>query len=66
MCARTLLKAFTEAFFLNYHLKGWTSIDKEGKGGFKSEATGEFLHCHHKYSIAENLNFPPKTLNNLF
>ena len=40
------------------------------KGGFKSEDTGEFLHCQHKYSKslswAENLNFPPKTVNNLF
>ena len=34
------------------------------KGGFKSEDTGEFLHCQNKYSKslswAENLNFPPK------
>ena len=41
-----------------------------GKGGFKSEDTGEFLQCQHKYSIslswAENLNFSPKTVNNLF
>ena len=41
-----------------------------GKGGFKSEDTGEFLHLQHKYSQslfwAENLNFPPKTVNNLF
>ena len=40
------------------------------KGGFKSEDTGEFLHLQHKYSKslswAENLNFPPKTVNNLF
>ena len=40
------------------------------KGGFKSEETGEFLHLQNKYSIplswAENLNFLPKTLNNLF
>ena len=40
------------------------------KGGFKSEDTGEFLHLHHKYSkslsCAEDLNFPPKTVNNLF
>ena len=40
------------------------------KGGFKSEDTGEFFHCQHKYSKllswAENLNFPPKTVNNLF
>ena len=42
----------------------------QAKGGFKSEDTGEFFHCQHKYSKslswAENLNFPPKTLNNLF
>ena len=40
------------------------------KGGFYSEDTGEFLHCQNEYSIslswAENLNFPPKTVNNLF
>ena len=40
------------------------------KDGFRSEETGEFLHCQHKYSkslsCAENLNFPPKTINNLF
>ena len=40
-----------------------------GKGGFKSEDTGEFFHCQHKYSKslswAEHLNFPPKTVNNL-
>ena len=40
------------------------------KGGFYSEDTGEFLHCQNKYSIslswAENLNFLPKSLNNLF
>ena len=40
------------------------------KGGFKSEDTGEFLRCQIKYSkslsSAENLNFLPKTVNNLF
>jgi hypothetical protein len=40
------------------------------KGGFKSEKTGEFFRCQNKYSkslsSAENLNFPPKTVNNLF
>ena len=40
------------------------------KDGFRSEDTGEFLHCQHKYSkslsCAENLNFLPKTVNNLF
>ena len=40
------------------------------KGGFKSEDTWEFLHCQHKYSKslswAEILNFPPKTVKNLF
>ena len=40
------------------------------KGGFKSEDTGEFLHLQYKYSRslswAENLNFLPKTVNNLF
>ena len=40
------------------------------KGGFKSEETGEFFRCQNKYSKslswAENLNFPPKTVNNLF
>ena len=38
------------------------------KGGFKSEETGGFLHCQNKYSKslswAENLNFPPKSVNN--
>ena len=37
---------------------------------FKSEDTGELLHLQSKYSKslawAENLNFPPKTVNNLF
>ena len=37
------------------------------KGGFKSEEAGGFLHCQDKYSkllsLAENLNFPPKTVN---
>ena len=41
-----------------------------GKGGFKSEETGGFLHLQDKYSKllswADNLNFPPKSLNNLF
>ena len=40
------------------------------KGGFKSEDTGESLHLQHKYSKplswAENLNFLPKTVKNLF
>ena len=40
------------------------------KGGFMSEDTGWFLHCQNKYSKslswAENLNFPPKSVNNLF
>jgi hypothetical protein len=40
------------------------------KGGFKSEETGWFLHCQNKYSKslswAENLNFPPKSVNNFF
>ena len=40
------------------------------KGGFISEETGEFFRCQNKYSKslswAENLNFPPKTVNNLF
>ena len=40
------------------------------KGGFKSEEAGGFLHCQDKYSKslswAENLNFPPKTVNKLF
>ena len=40
------------------------------KGGFKSEDTGKVLHLQHKYSKSlswvENLNFPPKTVNNLF
>jgi hypothetical protein len=47
-----------------------TSKKPIAKGGFKSEDTGEFFHCQHKYSKslswAENLNFPPKTVNNLF
>ena len=36
-----------------------TTLDSS-KGGFKSEDTGEFFHCQHKYSkslsSAENLN----------
>ena len=40
------------------------------KGGFKSEETGEVFRCQNKYSKslswAENLNFLPKTVNNLF
>ena len=40
------------------------------KGGFNLEDTGKILRLQHKYSKslswAENLNFPPKTLNNLF
>ena len=40
------------------------------KGGFKPEDTGKNLRLQHKYSKslswAENLNFPPKTVNNLF
>ena len=40
------------------------------KDGFKSEETGGFLLLQNKYSEslswAENSNFPPKTVNNLF
>ena len=40
------------------------------KVGFKSEDIREFLHCQIKYakslSWTENLNFPPKTIDNLF
>ena len=40
------------------------------KGGFKSEETGEFSILQNKYSKSlsweENLNFPLKTVNNLF
>ena len=40
------------------------------KGGSKSEEAGGFLHLQDKYSKslswAENLNFPPKSVNNLF
>ena len=40
------------------------------KGGFKSEETRGFLLLQNKYSKslswAKNLNFPPKTVNNLF
>ena len=40
------------------------------KGGLKSEDTRDFLHCQDEYSKslswAENLNFPPKTINKLF
>ena len=47
----------------NKHDTGFT------KGGFKSEETGEFFRCQNKYSKslswAENLNFPPKRVNNL-
>ena len=45
-----------------------TNLTNPAKGGFKSEETGEFFHCQNKYSKsltwAENLNFPPKTVNN--
>ena len=40
------------------------------KGGFKSEETGILFCCQNKYSKSlsweKNLNFPPKTVNNLF
>ena len=39
------------------------------KGAFKSEETGGFFHCQDKYSKSLsylNLNFPPKSVNNLF
>ena len=40
------------------------------KGGFKSEDIVKILHCQHKYSKLlswpENLNFLPKTVNNIF
>ena len=40
------------------------------KGGFKSEEAGKNFRCLNKYSKslswAENLNFPHKTVNNLF
>ena len=40
------------------------------KDDFNSEETGGFLHLQNKYSKslswAKNLNFPPKTVNNLF
>ena len=43
---------------------------RPGKGGFKSEETGGFLHLQNKHSKslswAENSNFPPKRGNNLF
>ena len=46
------------------------SSDIEPKGGFMSEDTGGFFHCQNKYfkslSWAENLNFPPKLVDNLF
>ena len=48
----------------------YSFLKGSSKGGFKSEDAGEFLHLQHKYSKslswAENLNFPPKTVNNLF
>ena len=51
-------------------LKNSYNLFQNTKGGFKSEDTGEFLHLQHKYSKslswAENLNFPAKTVNNLF
>ena len=54
--------------------KGYANAGKRQrqytKGGFKSEDTGEFFHCQLKYSIslswAENLNFLPKRVYNLF
>ena len=40
------------------------------KGGFKSEETGGFFLLQNKYSkslsCVENLNFPLKSVNNLF
>ena len=40
------------------------------KGGFKSEDTGEFLHCQmniaNHYPEQKNLNSLPKTVSNLF
>ena len=46
----------------NKHDTGFT------KGGFKSEETGEFFRCQNKYfkslSLAENLSFQPKKVNN--
>ena len=60
-CPRPAMKETKEQM---YHYK------REAEGGFKSEDTGECLHCQHKYSKslswAENLNFPPKTVNNTF
>ena len=46
------------------------SITAVVKDGFRSEETGRILHCQNKYSKliswAENLNCPPKSVNNLF
>ena len=65
-------------FLILKHFETWKHAEKLllthspplSKGGFKSEETGEFFRCQNKYSKslswAENLNFPPKTVNNLF
>ena len=59
-----------ESLYLKTYLDGVPKKWQISKGGFKSEDTGEYLHCQQKYSKslswAENLNFPPKTVNNLF
>ena len=66
---------FSSIFWLKATFKkiGSKSINTQyfrRKTGLKSEDTEEFLHLQHKYSKslswAENLNFPPKTVNNLF
>ena len=59
-----------ESLYLKTYLDGVPKKWQISKGGFKSEDTGEYLHCHQKYSKslswAENLNLPPKTVNNIF
>ena len=60
------IKCFLE---VSTYLLLYDQIIMFAKGGFMSEDAGEFLHCQIKYSKslswAENLNFPPKTVNNL-
>jgi hypothetical protein len=63
----TLLLKVRRRFFSNFVA---FSENPNFKGGFKSEEAGDFFRCQNRYSKslswAENLNFPPKTVNNLF
>ena len=60
----------TKNWSSNFGLKKLWIVFYFSKVSFKSEETGEFFRCQNKYSKslswAENLNFLPKTANNLF